>query len=129
MTDVIIEASGRAGSAEARLSFLGARHPTANERAVMTSAVAVSVTLHDGRVIKFEMNDAAQDGTSYSVDSAGVLTIESRRIKTAGELVVRHQRFSPAAWHCVEEADVDLPCAVPPWVSGVVGSSVLSGQR
>jgi hypothetical protein len=93
----------------------------ANEGLIMS---AISVTLSNGHVIEFEAGDATQDvSTSYAVDGAGVLTIESRRMKSAGELVITHQRFSPAAWHCVEEADMSVPCAVPPWVSGVIGSS------
>jgi hypothetical protein len=84
---------------------------------------AVSVTLNNGQVIEFEANDATQvAGRSYSLDSAGVLTIESRQISAEEELVITYRRFSPAAWHCVEEADSPIPCVVAPWHAGVIGS-------
>lgn len=99
----------------------------------MASVITVSVTLSSGRVIKFDTRDGAQQGMSYSVDGAGVLTIESRQIGHMGRSVITYQRFSPAAWQCVEEAHAEEPhsetsCAMPAWLSGVVGAPVLSGQ-
>ncbi|QUR67378.1 hypothetical protein [Mycobacterium spongiae] len=91
----------------------------------MTSRVTVTVTLHDGQVITFDTSNTDQEaGTSYSVDAAGVLTIESKQPMPAGELVVTRQLYSPAAWHRVDEANSTTLCAVPAWVSGVIGSSI-----
>ena len=86
----------------------------------------VNVTLHNGKVIRFETDEATGDsGTSYDVDGAGVLTIASRERTSSGEFVVSLQRFSPSAWQQVEEVETPPPCSRPPWTQGVVGSSVV----
>lgn len=80
----------------------------------------VNVTLENGQVIKFETADQQDYGVSHSVDIAGVLMIESRRVTDGGELVTTRYRYSPGAWHSIEETDSSMNCTVPPWLSGVI---------
>ncbi|KLO33399.1 hypothetical protein MHAE_07654 [Mycobacterium haemophilum DSM 44634] len=90
----------------------------------------VTVTLSNGRVIRLETDDTEHEASgSYAIDDGGVLMIESRQVKSTGEIVVTRQRYSPAAWQCVEHDHAIGYSDVPPWTAGVIGSGVLSGQR
>ncbi|WP_045843380.1 hypothetical protein [Mycobacterium lepromatosis] len=90
----------------------------------------VTVTLSNGQVIRLDTDDTEHEMSgSYAIDDAGVLMIESRQVRSTGEVVVTRQRFSPAAWQCVEQDHAIGYSDVLPWTAGVIGSRVLSGQR
>ena len=84
------------------------------------------MTLTNGEIIKFEADNAPNDdpGTSYAVDEAGVLTIESREQRSTGELVIRRLRFSPSSWLRIED-DTVVRCSAPPWAPGVIGTAAV----
>lgn len=83
----------------------------------------IIVTLANGKIIEFDRKDVGRDvGTSYQLDPAGVLTIESKCAMGALGKETRQQRFSPAAWSSIEEIDTfDALSGVV--VGGVVGGA------